>query len=197
MQGKIKPSKTHHFIKLLQDKNLLQRMYTQNIDTLESKAGIDKDKLVEAHGSFSTACCINCKKPVEDMNQFWDTITNYKIPMCDSCNFLVRPDVVFFGESPPDRFFQLHNEDLKSADLLIVMGTSLVVYPFASLVNMVPLLTPRVLFNKELVGPFQKVDSPINYRDVAFVGDCDTAAETLVSLLSWEEEFNQIVANSK
>ena len=58
---KYKPNKIHYFLRLLQDKNLLFRLYTQNIDGLERIAGICSDKLVEAHGTFSSAKCIGCK----------------------------------------------------------------------------------------------------------------------------------------
>ena len=54
---------------------------------------------------------------------------------------LVKPDIVFFGESLPERFFQYMNRDFSQADLLIVMGTSLTVQPFASLIGQ-PLLSP-------------------------------------------------------
>jgi len=52
--GNFDPTPSHHFIKLLQDKGRLLRHYTQNIDTLERVAGLNADKLVEAHGSFAT-----------------------------------------------------------------------------------------------------------------------------------------------
>lgn len=58
---KYKPNKIHYFLRLLQEKQLLQRLYTQNIDGLERMAGISPDKLVEAHGTFSSAKCIGCK----------------------------------------------------------------------------------------------------------------------------------------
>lgn len=58
---KYKPNKIHYFLRLLQDKQYLQRLYTQNIDGLERLAGINPDKLVEAHGTFSSARCLGCR----------------------------------------------------------------------------------------------------------------------------------------
>jgi NAD-dependent deacetylase sirtuin 3 len=55
-----KPNKIHYFIRLLQEKKILHRLYTQNIDNLETLAGIRPDKLVEAHGSFKSAKCTKC-----------------------------------------------------------------------------------------------------------------------------------------
>jgi NAD+-dependent protein deacetylase sirtuin 2 len=191
-QKTVKPSDTHYFLKLLADKNLLLRVYTQNIDTLEKIAGVPENLIVEAHGSFASARCARCGKVCEDINAYWKSIYEHQVPVCSACSFVVRPDVVFFGEGLTDRYYQLHLADFQNADLLIVMGTSLMVYPFASLVSMVSLLTPRLLINKNKVGAFAKVDSPINYRDVAYDGDCDEGVRALVDALGWTEELNAI-----
>lgn len=58
--AKYKPNRIHYFLRLLQEKNLLHRVYTQNIDGLEFLAGVKTDKLVEAHGSFRSASCLSC-----------------------------------------------------------------------------------------------------------------------------------------
>jgi hypothetical protein len=57
-----RPTKTHCFLKLLESQNMLKRLYTQNIDGLETACGICEDKIVECHGTLSNACCIDCKK---------------------------------------------------------------------------------------------------------------------------------------
>ena len=61
--GNFKPTPAHHFMKVLHDKGILQRCYTQNIDSLESQAGLPADKVIAAHGNFDTARCIACKEP--------------------------------------------------------------------------------------------------------------------------------------
>ena len=70
----------------------------------------------------------------------------------DKYGGLVKPDIVFFGEQLPSRFFDLAREDLPAADLLIIMGTSLKVQPFASLAGRVRRTTPRLLINREPVS---------------------------------------------
>jgi NAD+-dependent protein deacetylase SIR2 len=62
--GNFKPTLTHTFIRLLQDKSILLRCFTQNIDTLERMAGVTQDNIVEAHGSFAESRCIDCKLQV-------------------------------------------------------------------------------------------------------------------------------------
>lgn len=59
--GSFKPTICHYFIKLLMEKGMLLRHYTQNIDTLERVAGIPGDKIVEAHGTFHTGHCLECR----------------------------------------------------------------------------------------------------------------------------------------
>jgi NAD+-dependent protein deacetylase SIR2 len=96
--GKFRPTPTHSFIKLLATHNLLHTCFTQNIDTLERLAGVPADTIVEAHGSFATQSCIDCQEPydAEDMKR---CIELKEIARCLSCNGLVKPDIVFFGES--------------------------------------------------------------------------------------------------
>merc|ERR1719502_1194025 len=82
--GAHKPTATHAFMRLLQDKGLLLRCYTQNIDTLERAAGIQPEKLVEAHGSFATASCIDCKCRV-CIKSFRDAIESGRpVPCCSN-----------------------------------------------------------------------------------------------------------------
>jgi len=197
-KGTTQPTAAHYFIKLLHEKGLLLRNYTQNIDMLEYKAGIPKESIVEAHGTFSAAYCTNCHRSVKDMATWWQEIEDDQIPLCD-CGGVQRPDVVFFGESLPARFWDMKQEDLNACDMLIVMGTSLVVFPFAGLVNEVKTTTPRLLINRDSVGAFRRVtgeESPPaygNFRDVVFRGDSDDGVKKLAELLGWTDELNKYI----
>jgi NAD-dependent SIR2 family protein deacetylase len=87
------PTLTHSFLKLLAEKSLLLRLYTQNIDGLEYLAGIPEDLLVECHGHFRTASCIDCKK-VADADHVKETIVKHgKTPKCQHCDGNVKPDI--------------------------------------------------------------------------------------------------------
>jgi len=207
--GSFKPTLAHYLIRLLHEKGILLRSYTQNIDGLDRLAGVPGDKLVEAHGSFHTAHCIDCRK--EHSHDFVkEAVFNDQIPRCDNfgCGGLIKPDIVFFGESLPDRFADLVQIDFKKCDLLIVMGTSLQVQPFASLVGRVPSSTPRVLINREAVGastvhPLMQLlgmsggldfDSPTNVRDIKWLGDVQDGARELAQLLGWEESLDKLAS---
>ena len=85
-------------MRLLETKGLLGVCFTQNIDTLERQAGVSKEKLVEAHGSFASQSCIDCKAPF-DAAEIRKLIHEEEIPKCARCKGLVKPNIVFFGEA--------------------------------------------------------------------------------------------------
>ncbi|GBP13394.1 NAD-dependent protein deacetylase sirtuin-2 [Eumeta japonica] len=207
--GNFKPTISHYFIRLLHEKGLLLRHYTQNIDTLERGAGIAEDKIVEAHGTFFTSHCLECRKEysVEFMKE---KIFSDQIPICTDCPGVVKPDIVFFGESLPARFQHCVQMDFQKCDMLIIMGSSLEVQPFASLVDMVPDWCPRLLINREKAGQrffllracglisgnspggLQLDDESV--RDVARLGDCDDGCQDLADRLGWGDELRALVA---
>lgn len=181
------PTLTHCFLRLLHDKGLLLKLFTQNIDCLERKAGIPEVNIVEAHGSFATQSCIDCRSSFPD-KEMREHIDSASIPHCnrESCNGLVKPDIVFFGEALPRAFFD--NFDVPGrADLCIVMGTSLTVQPFASLPDLCAESVPRVLMNKEAVGSLGA-----RPNDVVCLGECDDSVRELAKACGWTEELEAV-----
>ncbi|GMH38656.1 hypothetical protein BSKO_06540 [Bryopsis sp. KO-2023] len=193
MPGKFKPTATHHFMALLGQKGLLKRCYTQNIDSLETAAGLEPEKVVAAHGNFDSARCIGCRREVP-MKDIRKTLEEGSVSYCADCGCFVKPDVVFFGEPLPERFFNLYEEDFSNCDFLIIMGSSLVVNPFASLVDAVTDTTPRLLINREKVGGLEFGSR--NYRDAFYGGDCDNGVKKLVELMGWQDEFEAMLAKT-
>ncbi|XP_061073069.1 NAD-dependent protein deacetylase sirtuin-2 isoform X2 [Conger conger] len=204
--GQFKPTVCHYFIRMLKDKGLLRRCYSQNIDTLERVAGVHGDDLIEAHGTFYTSHCVRflCRQEYS-MDWMKEKIFSDEIPKCDKCSSLVKPDIVFFGENLPARFFTSMKMDFPRCDLLIIMGTSLQVQPFASLVSRVPKSTPRLLINMEKTGQSDALmgmlgfgggmdfDSAKAYRDVAYLSTCDEGCLALADLLGWKAELEELV----
>lgn len=207
--GNYLPTPTHYFLRLLHDKGLLLRCFTQNIDSLEHQAGLPEEAVVAAHGNFDSARCIRCGCP-HDVAHVKRAVFEAEGNACyckkRSCGGLVKPDIVFFGESLPARFHDLAVKDFPQADLLIVMGTSLVVHPFASLINHVEPEVPRLLINREVAGELTPemramgyqtgfdFEEGTNYRDAMFLGDCDDGVRQLCSLLGWEADLDALVA---
>jgi NAD+-dependent protein deacetylase SIR2 len=145
------PTHVHHFIRLLQERGILLKCCTQNIDSLERTAGLDAKDLIEAHGTFASASCIDCKVPF-DTKRLREIAEEGSVPRCESCGGIVKPDVVFFGESLPSTFIEFLGSGCLDADLLIVIGTSLRVFPFAALVDQVRPTVPRIVINNQRVG---------------------------------------------
>ncbi|KAF5027804.1 hypothetical protein F66182_74 [Fusarium sp. NRRL 66182] len=185
--GKFHPTVSHAFIALLARKGLLHMLFTQNIDCLERRAGVPSDKIIEAHGSFATQRCIECKEEYPD-DRMKEHVFGGNVPRCDKkgCNGLVKPDIVFFGEDLP-KAFDNNVFKVAMADLVLIVGTSLTVYPFAALPGMVQEGKPRVLFNMERVGQLGTRSD-----DVIQLGDCDAGIRKLADELGWRDELEKL-----
>ena len=149
------PTITHKFFSLLNQKGILRRVYTQNIDALEYLAGVPEDKIVEAHGSFQSSYCTECHKPYDLKwlkTEIFNPDKNEGVPKCEDCEGVVRPNVVLFGESLPSRFWVYITPDFKACDLLLVFGTSLVISPFNTLFAKPGKAVPRVYINMTKPG---------------------------------------------
>ncbi|KAG9228117.1 DHS-like NAD/FAD-binding domain-containing protein [Amylocarpus encephaloides] len=185
--GKFFPTVAHSFVSLLDEKFMLMKLFTQNIDCLERRAGVPDDKIIEAHGSFATQRCIECKTEFPG-DKMLEAVESGEVPHCfvPQCNGLVKPDIVFFGEGLPDSFFQ-HKHLPSMADLIIVMGTSLSVAPFSVLPQLAAEDTPRLLINKECVGDFGSRPD-----DVVLLDDCDSGIRKLADALGWRDELESM-----
>ncbi|PHH87231.1 hypothetical protein CDD83_9151 [Cordyceps sp. RAO-2017] len=111
-----------------------------------------------------------------------------RVPRCADagCGGLVKPDIVFFGEPLPPAFSQ-NAHQAAMADLLLVIGTSLTVYPFAGLPDSARDGAPRVLFNMERVGRIGARPD-----DVIRLGECDAGIRALADALGWRDELEQL-----
>ena len=249
--GAYPPTPTHLFIRLLHEKGRLLRCFTQNIDSLETAAGLPSDRVVAAHGNFDSARCVDTRRevPIDELKhailgsddartqnrQESSTAPNDHpegeeeaaaeednndddrpgwMRLRDKYGGLVKPEIVFFGEPLPQRFFDRANADLPRAKILLVVGTSLSVQPFASLINYVDDQCQRVLINRDPVGlrdkrvpsvlanelrlgGFDFDDPHRNYRDVALLGDCDAQIIALAEALGWKNDLERLVDDTR
>jgi len=150
--SKINSTITHKFMKFFVDKNIVKYIYTQNIDGLEIKAKIPNDKLIFAHGNFYNGHCAKCNKEI-DIQKINEGIEKGEIYYCPECKGPCKPNVVFYGESLPQRFFEKLQE-CKDVDLIIIMGTSLKVQPFASIPYLTNPKADILVINMENVGGY-------------------------------------------
>lgn len=127
-----KPTKAHELLALLEARGQLTAIITQNIDGLHQAAG---SKIVhEIHGSFRTGRCVGCQAGFE-MAEFFNRLERQEIdlPTCPDCQLPIKPDVVLFGDLLPLDTWNRSVAAIEQCDLMIVMGSSLVVYPAAEL----------------------------------------------------------------
>jgi len=121
-----RPNPGHYAIARLEEAGVVKAVVTQNVDGLHQRAG--SKRVVELHGSLWRARCTKCgavyklEKPVEEVP-----------PRCPRCGSLLRPDVVWFGEQLPQEAWEEAVRLMAASDVVIVVGTSGVVYPAAYL----------------------------------------------------------------
>lgn len=124
-----KPNDCHISLVKLENMNKLKAIVTQNIDGLHQEAG---SKIVyELHGSIHRNYCTKC-------NTFYDSeyvLNSTGVPKCEKCGGIIKPDVVLYEEGLNQDIIQSAINSIAKADTLIIGGTSLVVYPAASLIN--------------------------------------------------------------
>lgn len=129
---KAKPNKAHKALYRLEKQGKLKTIITQNIDNLHQMAG--SKITIELHGSVHRNYCMSCREPYS-MDYI---LASEGVPLCAKCGGIVRPDVVLYEEH-----LEHHNIDnsiaaIEKADLLIIGGTSLTVYPAATFAQFLP-----------------------------------------------------------
>ena len=129
--AKCTPNPAHNILAAWEKSKLLKALITQNVDGLHRQAG--SEKVLEVHGNLWALKCTHCS--------YHSQLTHpaKAIPHCPECNALLRPDVVWFGESLPSQIMDQVFTELQKADLIIVVGTSAMVQPAASF----PLIVKR------------------------------------------------------
>ena len=123
-----KPNAGHYALARLEAEGKLFAVLTQNIDGLHQAAG--SRRVLELHGTLSRAYCSRCGKVYDG-----SVLSSGGVPKCEKCGATVRPDVTLYGEALDGFTWREAEKEIAEADLLIVGGSSLTVYPAASLVG--------------------------------------------------------------
>lgn len=126
------PNRAHLAIKTLEDMEKLIAIVTQNIDRLHHKAGNSPDKIIEIHGTVSSVSCLDCGKTYDRDDIEERLRSGVKVPYCDDCSGILKPDTISFGQAMPTEKMALAFTYAQECNLCIVLGSSLVVYPAAS-----------------------------------------------------------------
>ena len=125
-----KPNAAHRYLAWLEETGKLMAIVTQNIDSLHEMAG--SKKVLKLHGSADRNYCTGCQR-FYDLEAF--LALEGPVPRCLDCGKVVKPDVTLYEEALDMEIFSQAAQAIREADLLIIGGTSLVVYPAASLIQ--------------------------------------------------------------
>lgn len=152
------PNAAHIALKTLEQKGKLKAVITQNIDGLHQKAG--SKNVLELHGSVHRNYCMNCRR-------FFDLdyiISSEGIPRC-ACGGIIKPHVVLYEEALDDNIVEASLSNITRADVLVIGGTSLSVYPAAGLINYYK-GKHLILINKEATA-FDNLAELVIYAPIA------------------------------
>jgi NAD-dependent deacetylase len=125
--GDAEPNDGHRVLAELEERGWVQAVITQNVDQLHTRAG--SQRVIEVHGTIGTASCLDCGTIVAVR----ELLALLPVPMCPECGRVLKPDVVMFGELLPEAAVDEALELAAHAGVLLVVGSSLEVYPIAGL----------------------------------------------------------------
>mgnify|MGYP002396364245 CR=1 FL=1 len=173
------PNSAHLAIAELEKLGKLDCVITQNIDGLHLKAGNSEEKVIQLHGTAMCVSCLNCGKKFDREGIQERLQKTKKVPYCDDCNGPLKPATISFGQPMPERETQEAYHRSSLCDLFIVIGSSLVVQPAASM----PLVAKRngaklVIINRD----------PTPYDDMADNVIHDQAGPTMAAILEKVKE---------
>lgn len=151
----IEPNITHKYLKKLEDSGKLKAVITQNIDGLHEKSGVKNVLLL--HGTIFKNHCMMCDKEYSAEDVFY---SKDLIPRC-ICNGIIKPDVVLYEEPLDEDVVNKAIKAISECDLLIIAGTSLVVYPAASYIRYFK-GSNLVIINKDSTSYDNKADLVIH-----------------------------------
>jgi NAD-dependent deacetylase len=144
------PNPGHYALAELEALGVLKCVITQNIDGLHKKAG--SKKVLEYHGSVNAVRCVSCGSRFA-----WEEVSLDELPPRCKCGAVLKDDVVHFKEPIPSDVMEESEREALACDLMLICGTSAVVYPFANLPRMARYRTRRLIAELDVVGYTSKV----------------------------------------
>jgi NAD-dependent deacetylase len=125
------PNRGHRAVAMLVKQGRARAVITQNIDGLHQASGISNEQVIELHGNSTYATCLDCgtRHEIRDLRAAFDRYG--EVPPCIACGGLVKTATISFGQSMPEEPMRRAREETLAADLFLVLGSSLVVYPAA------------------------------------------------------------------
>ncbi|MDR1250974.1 MAG: NAD-dependent deacetylase [Treponema sp.] len=172
-------SVVHLVLGELEKRGFLKALITQNIDLLHQKGG--SKNVIEIHGSPQVHYCLRCAGVRMGFDEASALVRAGGLPKCPKCGRVLKPAITFFGESLPAEALRQATIESQKADLMLVLGTSLTVYPAASMPD-------YTLRNGGEVIIVNNMPTPLDRRAVIRFEDLGGVFEELRRALSAREE---------
>ncbi len=173
--GDKRPNGAHEALSELERRDLLAGVITQNIDRLHRAAG--SENVVEVHGSIASSTCRSCPASyeLEEVDGLFDAAG---VAVCSSCGGAVKPDVVLFGEMLPEGAMRKAQALAAEAELMLCIGSSLVVHPVAGLPEVTLATGGRLAIVTKGETPYDEVAA------LKLDGEVDAELEALLAVLA-------------
>jgi NAD-dependent deacetylase len=171
------PSIVHKVLADLEKRGRLKALITQNIDLLHQKAG--SVNVIEIHGSPIVHYCMRCAGVRISFEEAVTVVKDGGLPRCQKCGRVLKPAITFFGEALPATALSKAVDEAQSADLMLVLGSSLTVNPAADL--------PRLVLSHG--GELVIVNDMETYLDRRAILHFDNLAEVFTALALWADGY--------
>ena len=166
-----RPNAAHKALARWERRGLDIRIATQNIDDLHQRA--ESTRVYPIHGTYRTSTCLSCSKSC-DTPSLIPVILRGEVPRC-ACGGIFKQDITFFGEMLPEAAWNSAERAMSEADLVLILGTSLVVHPAASLPDRRSSAARLVIVNRD----------PTHLDDAADVVSHDDLADFMSAVDKW------------
>lgn len=161
-----KPSVVHHVLAELERRGFLKALITQNIDLLHEKAG--SVRVIEIHGSPKIHYCLSCSGIAMPFEEAATIVRSGELPACPKCGKVLKPAITFFGEMLPANAIEEAVDEAENSDLMLVLGTSLTVFPAASIPHHTLRQGGEIVIVNNMATPLDS-SSVIRYDDLGEV----------------------------
>lgn len=128
---KAQPNRGHLAVAQLVRRGVVSHIITQNIDNLHQNSGVPDEQVIELHGNNSYARCLACQQRYEIDPIREAFLRDETLPVCDQCGGMIKTATISFGQAMPEREMQRAQQAVLACDLMLVAGSSLVVFPAA------------------------------------------------------------------
>jgi len=160
------PNIGHYAIARLIDSGKASSVITQNVDNLHQVSGVPDEQVIELHGNASYASCLTCGKRYEldALRAEWDQ--RQAISPCIQCAGIIKTATISFGQAMPETEMQRAELETRACDLMIVIGSSLVVHPAAGFPELAKRLGSRLVILNREETPLDEYADLVLHREI-------------------------------